>query len=255
MSSMKNLIVAAAGVLLAFGLPVAGAAEVRVLSAGAVEPGLRPVLAAFESASGHHVALSFASAPKIRERVAAGAVFEVVIAPPAVLDELESAARIAADRAQRVGIGRVGVGVAVPPGAPRPDISSAEAFKRTLQQADSVVYNRASTGLYVETLLKRLGLDLQAKSSRYPDGATVMAHVLRSPAGAVGLGATTEILLLRDQGLQFVGPLPAELQNFTAYVAAPVSADAVEAARALLRHLASAESQATFARAGIDAVR
>ena len=253
---LKTLIAALAA-LLSLGLQAAGAAEIRVLSAGAVEPGLRPVLAAFEAASGHHVALGFASAPQIRERVGAGETFDVVIAPPAVLDDLEAKTRIATDRAQRVSIGRVGIGVAVPPGATRPDISNAEAFKRALLEADSVVYNRASTGLYVETLLMRLGLDLQAKTSRYPDGATVMAHVLRGKGREIGLGATTEILLVRDQGLQFVGPLPPELQNFTTYIAAPGRADGdpVEAVRSLLRYLASAPSQAAFVAAGIDPLR
>ncbi len=238
--------------LLSLGLQAAGAAQVRVLSAGAVEPGLRPVLAAFEAASGHRVTLSFASAPQIRERVVGGAAFDVVIAPPGVLDDLQASARIPGDSAQRVGIGRVGIGVAVRPGEPLPDISSTEAFKRTLREAESVVYNRASTGLYLETLLKRLGLDLQAKSTRYPDGASVMAHVLRGRGREVGLGATTEILLLRDQGLQFVGPLPAELQSFTSYVAASSAApDTSGAAPALLRHLASPAARAAFVAAGI----
>ena len=240
---------------LACGLSVAHAAELRVLSAGAVEPGLRPALTAFEKASGHTVQLSFATAPQIRERVAAGAAFDVVIAPPAVLDELEAAARIANDRTQRVTIGRVGLGVAVRPGAPRPDIATPEAFKRALVEADSLVFNRASTGLYVETLLKRLGVDAQGKSTRYPDGASVMVHVLHGQGREIGLGAITEILLVRDQGLQFVGPLPPELQNHTTYVAAPVRADAAPAARALLRHLASAPVQAMFADAGIEAAR
>jgi molybdate transport system substrate-binding protein len=253
MTMKTNL--AALAALFTLGLQAASAAELRVLSAGAVEPGLRPVLAAFEKASGHHVALSFASAPQIRERIGAGAAaFDVVIAPPAVLDDLESGARIAPDRTQRVTIGRVGIGLAVRPGAPRPDISNADAFKRTLQEADSVVFNRASTGLYVETLLKRLGLDVQAKSTRYPDGAMVMAHVLRGQGREVGRGATTEILLLRDQGLQFVGPLPPDLQNFTVYRATATAAPAErDAAQALLKHLATPDARASFVTAGIDA--
>ena len=243
---------------LAIGLPGANAAEVRVLSAGAVEPGLRPVLAEFEKTTGHTITLGFAAAPQIRERGKAGAAFDLVIAPPGVLDELESAGRIDPDRAQRVSLGRVGVGVAVRPGATLPDISSREAFARLMREADSVVFNRASTGLYVETLLRGLGIDVQGRATRFPDGASVMAHVLQSQhAGReIGLGATTEILLLRDKGLQFVGPLPPELQNFTTYVAAAANAvpggDAAEAARALLRALASAASRATFAGAGID---
>jgi len=237
------------------GLSVAQAAELRVLSAGAIEPGLRPAVTAFEQASGHTVLLSFATAPQIRERVAAGAAFDLVIAPPAVLDDLESAARLAPARAQRVSIGRVGLGVAVRPGAPRPDIATPEAFTRALVEADSLVFNRASTGLYVETLLTRLGIEAQAKSTRYPDGASVMAHVLRGQGREIGLGAITEILLVRDQGLQFVGPLPAALQNYTAYVAAPARGDPGDAARAMLQHLAGARAQSMFADAGIELTR
>jgi len=246
---------AALAALLALALQSAGAADVRVVSAGAVEPGLRPVLAAFERASGHHVTLSFASAPQIRERIAGGAVCDVLIAPTGVLDELETMQKIATDRSQRVSIGRVGIGVAVRPGAARPDVSTPEAFTRAMNAAESLVFNRASTGLYLDTLFRRLGIDVSGRSTRYPDGASVMEHVLRGKGQEIGLGATTEILLLQGQGLQFVGPLPPELQNFTTYVATPVRADAAEPARALLHHLASAPSQATFVGAGIDAAR
>ena len=254
--TMKTL-TAALAALLAFGLQTAGAAEVRVLSAGAVEPGLRPVLAEFEKATGHTITLGFAAAPQIRERGKAGAAFDLVIAPPGVLDELESAGRIDPDRAQRVSLGRVGVGVAVRPGATLPDISSREAFTRLMREADSVVFNRASTGLYVETLLRGLGIDVQGRATRFPDGASVMAHVLQSQhAGReIGLGATTEILLLRDKGLQFVGPLPPELQNFTTYTATPTRVAAPpEAVQALMRHLASPAARAGYVAAGIAAV-
>jgi molybdate transport system substrate-binding protein len=256
--ALKTLTAALVAVL-ACALQAAAAAELRVLSAGAVEPGIRPALAAFEKASGHTVTLSFATAPQIRERTQPGAApFDLVIAPPGVLDELESAAKLDADRTRRVSIGRVGLGVAVRPGAPLPDISTPEAFRRSVVEADSLVFNRASTGLYVETLLQRLGVDAQGRSTRYPDGAAVMAHVLRGQGRELGLGAITEILLLRDQGLQFVGPLPPTLQNFTLYVAAPARGLAgapAEAVRDLLTHLASAPSQALFANAGIAPVR
>ena len=237
----------------------AHAAELRVLSAGAIEPGLRPVLAAFVSASGNTIQLGFATAPQIRERAKPGSgEFDVVIAPPGVLDELETASRIDPDRTQRVGVGRVGIGVAVRPGVAAPDISTVDAFRNALVDAHSLVFNRASTGLYVETLLRRLNVDARGRITRYPDGASVMTHVLRGEGREIGLGAITEILLVRDQGLQFVGPLPAELQNYTSYVAAAAPArpaEITEAARALLRHLASAPSQAAFQAAGIEPLR
>jgi molybdate transport system substrate-binding protein len=234
------------------------AAEITVLSAGAVEPGIRPALAAFETASGHHITLAFATAPKIRQRIEAGATHDLVIAPPAVLDALEQPSRIVADRSQRVIIGRVGIGVAVRPGAPLPDISTAESLKSELLAADSLVFNRATTGLYFETVLKRLGIEPQAyaKATRLPDGASVMEHVLHGHGREIGIGATTEILLLRGQGLQLVGPLPADLQNLTTYVAAATTvAGEPGAVRALLQFLDSPAARAGYAAAGIDAER
>ncbi|MEP6873900.1 MAG: substrate-binding domain-containing protein [Burkholderiales bacterium] len=251
--TLKTMIAALAA-LLVLGPATAAAAELRVLSAGAVEPGLRPVLAAFENTSGHTVLLTFATAPQIRERISAGAAFDVVIAPPGVLGDAGVAKRIDADPAARVSIGRVGIGVAVRPGAPRPDIGSAEAFKRAMVEADSLVFNRASTGIYIEAMLARLGVESGSRITRYPDGASVMAHVVKGQGREIGLGAITEILLAHDQGLQFVGPLPPALQNFTTYRAAAAATPADrDIARALLKHLASPGAQASFVAAGIEA--
>jgi molybdate transport system substrate-binding protein len=252
---LRNLLAAA----LFCAANLAHAAEVVVLSAGAVEPGLKPVLAAFERESGHRVSVSFATAPQIRERVASGAAQpDLVIAPTAVLDELAAGAKV--DMAQRVSIGRVGIGVAVRPGGARPDLTSADTLKRALLDADAVVYNRASTGVYVEALIKRWGLaeTLQPKTVRFADGASVMEHVLSSSGNQIGLGAMTEILLLKQRGLVLVGPLPPEVQNFTHYEAAPAPrgpAAPNAALRSLLDKLASPAARRTFDDAGIAAVR
>jgi len=238
---------------------LAHAADVVVLSAGAVEPGLKPVLAAFERESGHRVTLSFATAPQIRERVATGAAQpDLVIAPSAVLDELAAGTKV--DTTARVSIGRVGIGVAVRPGGARPDLTSADTLKRALLDADSIVYNRASTGVYVEGLIKRWGLTdtLQAKTVRFADGASVMEHVLQGSGNQIGLGAMTEILLLKQRGLVLVGPLPVEVQNVTHYEAAPAlrgTAAPNDATRSLLEKLASPAARRVFDDAGIAAAR
>lgn len=247
-------------VLFTCSMSAAFAAELRVLSAGAVEPGLRPALAAFEKASGNTVLLTFAAAPQIRPMLESGGAFDVVIAPTAVLDELAKSSAIDTDVSQRIPIGRVGVGVVVRPGAALPDISNADALKRAILEADSLVFNRASTGLYFETVLKRLGIEAQAlpKTTRYADGAAVMQAVLAGHGREIGFGATTEAMLVRDKGLQLVGPLPPELQNYTTYTAAavkPRSGARDEPARALLRHLDGADSRAGYVAAGVDRVR
>ena len=107
-------------------------------------------------------------------------------------------------------MGRVGLGVAVRPGAPVPDISSSEALKRSVLQAESIVFNRASTGIYLENLLKKMGVyeQVEAKTTRYPDAAAVMEHLLKGKGKEFGFGPITEILLQREKGLKLVGPLP-----------------------------------------------
>src|SRR6267143_6629245 len=226
------------------------AAEIRVLSAGAVEPGLRAAAGAFKKQTGNDVNITFNTAPEIRKRIAGGEAFDVVIAPPAALEEF--AGKVAADRAN---LGRVGLGVAVRPGAPVPDISSGEALKRSVLAAESIVFNRASSGIYFENLLKKMEIygEVQAKTTRYADGAAVMEHVLKGKGREIGFGPVTEILQHRDKGLKLVGPLPPEVQNYTSYSAAPMTAAAnSELARVLVRYLGSPESKALFVGAGID---
>jgi molybdate transport system substrate-binding protein len=228
------------------------AAEIRVLSAGAVEPGLRAAAAAFQKQSGHGVNITFNTAPEIRKRIGGGDAFDVVIAPPAALDEFAGAAKVTTDR---VDLGRVGLGVAVRPGAPMPDISSSEALKRAVLEAESIVFNRASTGIYLENLLKKMGIyeQVEARTTRYGDAAAVMEHVLKGKGREIGFGPVTEILLHSGKGLKLVGPLPPEVQNYTSYSAAPMTAAAnAELAKVFVRYLGSAEARALLAAAGVD---
>ena len=254
----RSLVAALALAIAGVAAPVARAAEVRLLSAGAVELGLTPALAVFERDSGHVVRVEFAAAPALAGRFTAAPGHDLVIAPPAVLDALAKAGAIAGPR---MPVAKVGIGIAVRPGVPVPDIGDVAALKRELLAADSVVFNRASTGLYFETLLGRLGLAdaVNAKASRHPDGASVMKHLLASRVPReIGFGAITEIVLFKDQGLRLVGPLPAEVQNHTSYLASagaapPAEAARAEAAAALLRFLGSPQARIIFAGVGIEA--
>ena len=130
---------------LSIGFSSALAGEVHVMSGQAVEAGLIVVADAFRRQTGTEVKITYATTPQMRERLAAGGTSDVVIAPPALLEELTKAGKI--QGTGHVAVGRVGVGVAVRKGAPKPDISTVDALKRALNEADSVIYNRASTGL------------------------------------------------------------------------------------------------------------
>ena len=200
----------------------AAAQDATVLSAGAVEPGLLAAIALYQKESGKKVAVTFNTAPQIRERVEKkGDKFDVVIVPPAVMDAFAEAGRV---EAERVTLGRVGQGIAVRPGAPVPDISSVEALKRAMLEAESVVFNRATGGQYIESMLRKIGVydQIESKTTRYASAAQVMDHLLKGKGREVGFAPMTEIMLYKDKGLRFVGPLPAEVQQYNAYVASPM---------------------------------
>lgn len=218
---MKALSLAVA--LLAFAAAASGAraAEIHVLSAGAVEPGLVAAADLFRKNTGILVDIRFATAPALRQRIGAGEQADIVIAPPAVIEDLAKAGRLDAGRA--VPVGRVGVGVAVREGAAAPDVSTADALRQTVLGAPSLVYNQASTGLYLDGLFERWGIadQVKAHATRYPNGEAVMEHLIKGTGHEIGFGAITEIMLYRDKGVRFVAPLPADVQNYTSYTAAP----------------------------------
>lgn len=178
---------------------------------------------------------------------------DVVVAPPAVLDDLVKSGKTAA--ANRVTVGRVGVGVTVRDGAPVPRIATVDEFKQSMLNAESLVYNQASTGIYVAKLFDRLGIAerLKAKTTLYPDGQAVLNHVIKGKGGEIGFGALTEIIVYSKKGLKLVAPLPAEIQNYTSYAATVVaSGAAADVAQAFVRHITTPAAKAAFAVTGIE---
>jgi len=239
--------------LLSLVTAIATAADIKVMSAGAVEPGLVPLAQAFERETGHRVQVGFATAPVLKQRLAAREVADILIAPPALVDEAVTADLAVAG--ERLLLGRVGVGVVTRSDGPAPDIATTDALKASLLAADSLVYNRASTGLYFEQLVERQGLTaaLSARTTRYADGAAVLDHLARGKGREFGVAATTEIIAHAPKGVKLVGPLPADVQNYTSYVAILLrGAPAAEAARAFIAFLGTAASKARFAAAGIE---
>ena len=225
------------------------ATEINVLSGAAVEPGLVTAADLFRERAGHSVKITFATTPEIRRLIGAGATPDVVIAPHGALDELVKSGTV--DGAARVSLGRVGVGVVIRDGAPKPDISTTDALKRAVLDADAVIYNRASSGLYVEGLLQRLGLaeHIQSKTKRY-SGTDMVEPLANGKGKEIGFMPVAQILNCRGRGLRLVGPLPADVQSYTRYAAEP--APKSEGGLAFVRFLGTAEVKRIFASAGIE---
>jgi len=229
------------------------AADISILSAGAVEPGVHALTELLKAKYGVNAEVRFATAPAIQKIVGDGGGANIIIAPLVVIGQIAGSGK--ADAAEQTLLGKVGVGVTVRRGAPLPDISSTAAFKEAMIAADSIVYNQASTGNYVHGLVAKLGIgaQIESKTKRYPDGDAVMAHVIAGSGREIGLGAITEIKLNVEKGLVFVGPLPAEVQNYTSYAAAPMSGSnhSTDGAK-FLDVLRSSEGRQLLASRGIE---
>ena len=247
---MRNAILAIALACCGF---AARAAEVRVLSPSAMHSSLEALAEAHRKQSGVTVKLAFETAPAMREKLAAGEIADIIIVPPSAMEQVVKMGKTVSS-GHHV-LGRVGVGVVIRADAPVPDISSTEALKRSLLEAESVAYNRASSGIYVERLMEKLGLAeaLEAKTVRHHDALQSFTHLLNGKGREIGFGGMTEIVRWRDKGLRLVGPLPADIQNYTTYMAA-LSTDPPnpEGARAFLRFLDSPAARAILLAHGVD---
>jgi molybdate transport system substrate-binding protein len=243
-----------ASFLALFVLPVR-AAEVKVLTAGAFKQVLLAVVPAFEKQSGDKVTVENDTVGALMKRIAAGDAFDVVIVSPGAIDQLVREGKVAAD--SKTELARVGVGVVVREGAPRPDISSVDAFKRALLAAKSVAYidpaAGGSSGIFVDHLLDKLGIAAEVKpKAKLIQGGAVADHIADGEA-ELGVHQISEILPVK--GVALVGPLPPEIQNYTVY-AAGVSANVRDsaAARALIKLLSGPEGAAVLKARGMEPV-
>jgi len=225
----------------------------KVLSAGAVKRGVAQVAKDFERESGSRVTVEFSTAPEIRRRVGAGETADVIVAPPAVMDEIAKQGKIVAE--SRGFVGRSRMGVVVHAAAPAPALGDTAAFKRALLGASAVVHNKASSGIYSAKLLEKLGLK-DALASRIvvvETGSAIMEYVAAHPPAAIGLAQISEVMVMIDKGcaVKLAAPLPNEIQNVTSYDAAAFSA-APESARKLAARLSSDAAKKVFAATGIN---
>jgi len=227
--------------------------ELRVLSAGAVKRGVSRIAAEFERATGTRVAVQFATAPEVRKRMTEGDGADVVVAPPAVMDDI--AQKLLPDT--RAFVGRSRMGIVLHADAAAADVRDTAAFTKLLESATAVVHNRASSGVYSARLLEKLGLSdkLKSKTVVVDTGGAVMEYVGGHAPGAVGLAQISEVMVLIDKGcaVKLAAPLPDEIQNVTRYDAAAMKqSSAPDSARALARALTSGEAKQIFAATGID---
>jgi molybdate transport system substrate-binding protein len=233
----------------------ASAQEVKVMTSGGFTAAYLEVVPEFERTTKHKVVTAFGAsmgnAPdSIPVRLQRGEPVDVVILAAEALDDLVKQGKVVAG--SRVDLVRSIMGMAVRKGAPRPDISSIDALKRTLLQATSIAYSASASGTYLSTeLFPRLGLwdQIKAKSKRI-ESERVAAVVARGDA-ELGFQQVSE--LLPDPGVDYVGPLPEGAQRVTIFSAGIATvAKSPEAGKALIQFLASPAATAAIVKSGLE---
>jgi molybdate transport system substrate-binding protein len=217
----------------------ARAADIHLLSAAAMQSVLKDITGDFERASGHRLVITYATMGAITQRLLGGESADLVIGSTPSVASLVGKGKLRAD--SQLTICKVGVGVVVPAGNPKFRIASVEDFKRALLDAPVVVYadpaGGGAAGIHVARVIEKLGLAEQLKSkTRFGAGGDVTEVTLTIGGGALGMTQISEIVEKRDA--DFVGPLPAELQNYTGVsLGIPTNANKSEAVAAFIDFL------------------
>ncbi len=244
---MKAILYAIAA-MAAVWAPVAGAAGIKMIASNAVRAPYGELLPAFEKSTGNKVTVDWGGTVDIVKRVESGEIADIVIIPAARIDDLITKGRLTT----RTDLVRSGVGVAARAGVPRPDVSSVEALRSTLLAAKSIVLSSGPSSLYMPTLFQKMGIAdaVKPKLIQIAPGLGV-GDTLARGEGEIGFTQMSELMSVK--GIQYLGPLPAEVQFVTVFSAGlHVSAPAPDAARALLKFLTDPDAAPVLKTHGME---
>lgn len=244
------LIAAKLFALALFAAGAADAAEIKVFASNALKTALQELAPQFEKATEHKLTFNFNAAAMLKAEIENGAAFDLAILGGPAADDLIKQGKLVATT--RTEIARSAAGLAVKKGAPKPDISTTEAFRQTMLAARSVAYSGAgSSGENFVRVLQRLGIaeEMKPKARVRPSGSTAELVV----KGEAELAVQQISELLPVAGTQFVGPFPPELQVYTTFTGAvgPAARDPA-AARALLEFLTAPDALPVIKAKGME---
>ena len=199
----------------------ASAVKLNIIAGGALDPGLDFVAAAFHKQTGHSFSIEYNLGARGLERIDEGAGVDLVVATSVAVEGIFRAAGKVEDGG--INVGRVGIGMMVRSGVPLPDISSAVALKRAVLDAESILYTEEASGLYVEQMLRKLGIygQTQPQTIRTRNGPDLIDQMLSSNSRQIGFLPLTAIRTYKDKGIMPVGPLPDEVQCNLEFIAVP----------------------------------
>jgi molybdate transport system substrate-binding protein len=235
----------------------AGAAEVRVMISGGLTAAYKALVPEFERTTGHKVLTAYGpsmgtTTNAIPVRLERGEPADVLIMVGYALDDLAKNGKVISD--SRVELVKSPIGVAVKSGAPKPDISTADAVKQALLAANTIAYSDSASGVYVSTeMFDKLGIKeaMQGKARKIP--ATPVGEIVARGEAEIGFQQVSELKPV--EGIDIVGPLPAELQKITTFSAGIASiSKEPDAGKALIKFLASPAARGEIVKSGMDPI-
>ena len=229
---------------------MAGAADIKVLSTQATEEAYKELVAQFEKASAHKVTTVFTGTLDAQKRLAAGETYDLVIMADTAIDEQVKLGKVVPG--SRADLAKSGVGAGVRAGAPKPDISTVDALKKTLLAAKSIGYSTGPSGVYIMTMFEKLGVaaEIKPKLKQTPTGVFVGTIVAN---GTVEIGFQQVSEMSQFAGVDYVGPLPAAVQQITVFsVGIHTAAKDTNAATALVKFLTAPAAAPAYKKRGLD---
>lgn len=232
------------------------AAELKLFTAGAFKQVVLALLPQFERETGNRVTVENDTVGGLKSRIEKGDAFDVAVLSPAALDELARAGKL--QNGSQTKLASVGVGVMVKEGAPKPDVSTVEAFKTALLNAKSVAYidpkSGGSSGIYVDKMLEKLGIADQVRAKAKLKRGGYVADLVLNGTAELGIHQISEIVPVR--GVVLVGPLPKDIQNLTTYAAGIAAASSQkDAAAALIETLSGPAAAQVLRSKGMEPAR
>lgn len=231
-------------------LAPAMAAGITVIGSPGFREAYTELLPGFEKTTGNKVTTNWGGVTEVAKRVADGETADIVILPIAQIDDLIARGKLV--KASRVVVAKSGVGVAVRKGMPKIDISSGEALRKALLAAKSIAYSTGPSGAHMADLIRKWGIAGQLKGKIIISPADTPVGIVVARGGAdIGFQQVSE--LVHVQGIDDLGPLPADIQETTVFAAAlHKHARSPDAARALIKFLSAPAAAAVIKNAGMD---
>jgi molybdate transport system substrate-binding protein len=225
-------------------------AEIKVLSSIATKEAYLELVPQFEKSTGYKVSTTWSGTTAIMQKMTAGETYDLVFISSTEMEQLIKQGKIVAG--SRVDLAKSGIGIAIRKGAPKPDVRTADALKQALLAAKTVGYTSGPSGVYMAGLIERMGIaaEIKPKHRTVPSGGTVGTIVATGEA-EIGFQQVSE--LVHIPGIDFIGPLPSEVQCITVFATGVhTGATQTDASKALQKFLTTPAAVAVMQKHGLE---